>query len=264
MEFYLYDEFKEMSLYDFCVVYKLPFEGSVEEPRPSDVDEFIDRIVVGETRKVSDARTTSIHFPVLRYFAIFASRCLIGSGNSGNLSSPNLAILRHVLFCDTTFSLGAIIAKRLSLNRTKGPIFGGIFASRLAKHFEIPIRHYEKEEKLLPTILLDYKSMVARDFIVKNKKKILKYNLIFAKTKCETIILPAPSLFNIHLGMYLILPEDIYAYWELKQAPEPEPEPPLDPYRESVYQWDPEELANQWHPEDPPQYTGEGRFDPWA
>ena len=82
MEFYLYDELKEMSLYDFCVVYKLPFEGSVEEPRPSDVDEFIDRIVVGETRKVSDARTTSIHFPVLCYFAIFAIRCLIGRGNS--------------------------------------------------------------------------------------------------------------------------------------------------------------------------------------
>ena len=47
MDFYLYDEFKEMSLYDFCVVCKLPFEGSVEEPHPSDVDEFIDRIVVG-------------------------------------------------------------------------------------------------------------------------------------------------------------------------------------------------------------------------
>ena len=27
VDFYLYDEFKEMSLYDFCVVCKLPFEG---------------------------------------------------------------------------------------------------------------------------------------------------------------------------------------------------------------------------------------------
>ena len=99
-------------------------------------------------------------------------------------------------------------------------------------------------------------------FIVKNKKKILKYNLIFAKTKCETIIFHAPSLFNIHSSTYPIMPEDIYAYWELTRVPEPEP--PLDPYRESVYQWDLEELANQWHPEDPPQYTGEDHFDPWA
>ena len=90
MEFYLYDEVKEMSLYDFCLVCKLPFVGSIEEPHPSDVDGFIDRTVVGETRKVSDARTTSIHFPVLHYFAIFASRCLIGRGNSGNLCAPNI------------------------------------------------------------------------------------------------------------------------------------------------------------------------------
>ena len=131
MDFYLYDEYEEMSLHDFCGVCKLPFEGSVEEPHPDDVDGFIDIIVVGETRKVSYARITSIHFHVLCYFAIFASRCLIGRGNSGNLSALVVAILRHVLFRDTTFSLGDIVAKWLSVNRTKGPIFGGIFPSRL-------------------------------------------------------------------------------------------------------------------------------------
>ena len=150
VDFYLYDEFKEMSLYDFCVVCKLPFEGSVNEPNPSDVDEFINKIVVGETRKVSDARITSIHFPILRYYAIFSSRCLIGRGTSGGLCAPDFAILRHALLRDRTFSLGAMVVKRLSLNRTKGPIFGGIFASRLAKYFEIPIKHYEKEERCCP------------------------------------------------------------------------------------------------------------------
>ena len=139
VSFHLYDEFKEISLRHFCAVCKIPFEGNIEEPHRSDVDGFIDMIAVGETRKVSDARITSIHFPVLRYFAIFASRCLIGRGNCGNLSAPDIVILCHALFRDNTISLGAIIAKRLSLNRTKGPIFGGIFASRLAKHFRIPI-----------------------------------------------------------------------------------------------------------------------------
>ena len=105
-------------------------------------------------------------FPVLRYFAIFASRCLIGRGNCGNLSVPDIIILFHGLFCDNSVSMGGIIAKRLSLNRTKGPIFGGIYASRLAAHFNIPIRHYEKEEKALPRVYLDYKSMVAHNFIV--------------------------------------------------------------------------------------------------
>ena len=98
------------------------------------MDGFIDTITIGETRKVSDARITSIHFPVLRYFAIFASRCLIGRENCGNLSVPDIIILFHGLFRDDSVSMGGIIAKRLSLNRTKGPIFGGVYASRLAAY----------------------------------------------------------------------------------------------------------------------------------
>ena len=124
-----------MSLYDFCRICLVPFEGKTEEPHHDDVEGFIDTITVGETRKDSDARITSIHFPVLRYFAIFASRCLIGRGNSGNFSVPHIIILLHALFGDNTFSMGVVIAKRLSLNRTKGPIFGGIYAARLARHF---------------------------------------------------------------------------------------------------------------------------------
>ena len=117
---------------------------------------------------------------------------------------------------------------------------------------------------MLPTIFLDYKSMVAHDFIVKNKKKLLKYNLIFDKTHCETIILPAPSLFDLSSGTYLILPEAVHAYRGRTSALEPEPEPPLDPYRPSCYQWDPEEIVSQWYPDDTPQYTEESSFDPWA
>ena len=135
VEFYLYDEHKEMSLYDFCRNRLVPFEGKTEEPHCDDVEGFIDTITVGETRKVSDARITSIHFPVLCYFALFASRCLIGRRNCGNLSIPDIIILHHGLYGDNSFSMGGIIAKRLSLNHTKGPIFGGIYASRLAAHF---------------------------------------------------------------------------------------------------------------------------------
>ena len=110
VEFHLYDEVEEMSLHDFCRVCKIPFVGSIEEPHCNDVEGFIDEIAVGETRKVSDARITSIHFRVLRYFAIFASRCLIGRGNSGGLSAPDLAILCHALLRDRTFSLGVMVA----------------------------------------------------------------------------------------------------------------------------------------------------------
>ena len=229
MDFYLFDEYKEMALREFCEVCKLPFPGFIEEPHRNDVEGFIDTIAVGETRKVSDARITSIHFPVLRYFAIFASRCLIGRGNCGNLSAPDIVILCHALFRDETFSMGTIVAKWLNLNRTKGPILGGIFASHLAAYYNILIRHYEKEEKLLPPVFLDYKSMVAHDFIVKNRERELKYKLLFDKNHPQTITLPAPSLFDLSAGKYLVPLAAIHAYQNPTSATEPEPEPQFDP-----------------------------------
>ena len=66
--------------------------------------------------------------------------------------------------------------------------------------------------------------MVAYDFTVKNKKKMLNYRQIFDKNYFETITLRAPSLFNIFSGMYLVLPEAIHAYRSLTSAPEPDPE----------------------------------------
>ena len=96
--------------------------------------------------------------------------------------------------------------------------------------------------------------MVAHDFIVKNKEKMLKYKLIFDKNHPGTITLPAPSLFDLSAGKYLVLPEAIHAYRNPTPATEPEPEPQFDPHQQSVYQWNPEEIANQWHQGDPSQY----------
>jgi len=127
--------------------------------------------------------------------------------------------------------MGGIIAKRLSLNRTKGPIFGGIYASRLAAHFNIPIRHYEKEEKVMPRVYLDYKSMVAHDFIVKNREGELKYKLFFDKHHPKTIAMPAPSLFDLSVGQYLVPLEAIHTYRNPAPAMETEPEPQVDPSR---------------------------------
>ena len=105
---------------------------------------FIDEVTVGERRRVSEARVASLHFPVLRYYTLFAGRCLIGCRESRGLSAPDHAIVRHALLHDRTFSLGAMVARRLSLNRSRGLIFGVIYASRLARRFKLPIRHDEE------------------------------------------------------------------------------------------------------------------------
>ena len=124
-----------MSLRHFCVVCRIPYEGELEEPHHEDVGGFVNTIDVEEPKRGSEAKVSSIHFPVLCYFAIFASRCLIGSGNSGNLSIPDIIILQHALLGDNSCNMGAVVAKQLALNRTKRPIFGGIYVARLARHF---------------------------------------------------------------------------------------------------------------------------------
>ena len=150
VSFHLYDEFKEMSLCHFCTVCRIPYEGELDEPHCEDVGGFVNTIAVEELKKGSEAKVSSIHFPMLRYFAIFASRCLIGRGNSGNFRVPGIIILQHALLGYNSFSMGAVVAKRLDLNHTKCPILGGIYVAHLAKYFEIPIRHHEKEETILP------------------------------------------------------------------------------------------------------------------
>ena len=226
------------------------------------LEDFIGSIAVGEERGVSHARIASIHFPVLRYFSLFVGKCLIGCGEAGSLSSPDLAVLREGLYNDKTYSLGAIVAQRLNLNRSKGVVYGGIYATRLARHFEIPIRLGEEGEMLLPERYLDYDSMVRHDFLDRDASRRMIYNLVFSQGTRETITLHAPSLFELHAGRYTIMTADIYAYWGLAQPQAPVPEPPVE-YQTPVYQWKPEELTQQWHPQSAPEYPGAGDFPPW-
>ena len=149
-----------MTLHDFCNACKLPYVGYIHDRRPRDLEDFIGTIVVGQERGVSRARIASIHFPVLRYFSLFVGKCLIGCGKAGSLSSRDLAVLREALYNDKTYSLGVIVAQWLNLNRSKGVVYGGIYATRLARHFDIPIKLEEEEEVLLPERYLDYDSMV--------------------------------------------------------------------------------------------------------
>ena len=123
---------------------------------------------------------------------------------------------------------------------------------------------------MLPHVYLDYKSMVAHDFIVKNREGELKYQLFFNKHHPETITLPAPS-FDLSIGQYLVPLKAIHAYRNPAPSVEPEPEPQVDPSRQSNYQWDPEMIVSQWQSEsssstsqyDPNYYYGYPPGQPW-
>ena len=83
--------------------------------------------------------------------------CLTAREKGSILSAPDLAVLRPALHNDHTFNLGAIVARRLHLNRTKGKIHGGIYATRLASHFNVQIRLHDYR---LPRVYLDHHAMV--------------------------------------------------------------------------------------------------------
>ena len=84
----------------------------------------------------------------------------------------------------------------------------------------------------------------------------------FSQGTRETITLPAPSLFNLSLGRYTIMPADIYAYCGLvpPQVDEPEPAPEPEAATKPIYQWDPQDPVYQWDPQEPQHYPREGYF----
>jgi hypothetical protein len=194
-----------MPFADFSRICMIPAKGSMPEPRPSEFEGFLQSVIVGETRGVSKARAVSLHFPDLCYFTLFTRRCLTARWESGILSAPNLSILRSALFDDRSHNFGAIIAHRLHTNRSKGIIYGGIYATRLARHFNVAFKL--SEDRPLPKKYLNYECMVDHDFINRGAP-FYQYNLVFSLGTRDIITLHTPSRFDLPRGRYIILPED--------------------------------------------------------
>ena len=82
---------------------------------------------------------------------------------------PDLVILRSVVLGDKSYNLGAIVARRLHLNRFNGDFFGGIYASGLADFLGVTIRNDDIE---LPPTYLDFNAMVHHQFVERNESPL--------------------------------------------------------------------------------------------
>ena len=136
---------------------------------------------------------------------------LLAREKVGALSAPDFAVLHRALYGDNTNSLGAIVARRLHIDRSKGKIHGGIYATRLASHFNMQIRRHDYP---LPNVYLDRQAMAHHQCIdSENTTMDVPYNLVFSEITRDVIPLPAPTLFDsIARCGYMIMPEDIVAY----------------------------------------------------
>ena len=110
---------------------------------------------------------------------------------------------------DKSYNLGAIVARRLHLNRFNGDFFGGIYATRIANFLGIAIREDDIE---LPPAYLDFNAMVHHQFVERNESP-LQYRLIFDRCRVVHITLPAPAFFDYQArGRYVITREEADEY----------------------------------------------------
>ena len=93
----------------------LPADDGLVEPRPAESEAFYRTLTVGDERGVSAITAAGMHFPVVHYFALFIAKYLLAREKVGALSSPDLAVLRRSLEGNNTYSLGAIVARRLHI-----------------------------------------------------------------------------------------------------------------------------------------------------
>ena len=129
----------------------------------------------------------------------------------GALSAPDFAVLCRALEGHNTYSLGAIVARRLHINRSKGKIHGGIFTTRLAAHFQVEIRLHDYP---LTKVYLECAAMDHHHFTdIESPNIPVPYNLVFSVITRDVIPLPAPALFDlVAMGGYRIMSAHIIAY----------------------------------------------------
>jgi hypothetical protein len=198
-----------MSLEEFCDACKIPFWGSLNEPQPSDYVMFLASLCNGEDRGVTQARIKSIHFPAIRYFALFNGKCISGKQDCSALCAPDLSIIHTALTGLKPYNLGAIVARRLHHNAGNGDLYGGIYASRVAARLGI-LPH--PNDPILPDKYSDFEVMQRHEFIKNNTYKY-DYNLIFDKYRSVSVILPTPVLFDFQSKQrYFLHENEVHEY----------------------------------------------------
>lgn len=101
-------------------------------------------------------------FPSVHYFSLFIGKCITAMEQGGGLNALTLAIMCCALYGDNTYILGSIVAHRLHLNGTRSKIKGGIYDTRLPRHFNVAIC---PSDYLLPKVYLDHHSVIEHLFI---------------------------------------------------------------------------------------------------
>jgi hypothetical protein len=92
----------------FCAAIRVPEWGSREKmrERPRPLMDLYEEICQGRSFSGESGKIQNIHFPSIRYFAYFITKCVLARKVANKLSSYDLAFIDAALRRDRTYNLG--------------------------------------------------------------------------------------------------------------------------------------------------------------
>ncbi|KAK1668421.1 hypothetical protein QYE76_056580 [Lolium multiflorum] len=194
VSFKIYGKPITMKLENFCAALGIVPVGTARkiEDNPRELLELYRGITNDDCRTIQRGKIRNIQLPAIKYFAYYIGTSILGRENTSNISSYHLGFLIAALTGDTPYHLGALVARRLS---NKGPIFGGIIASRVLAYLELPLD--PTDVKITP-MRLDIAAMKSHQFVTADSSlDNIVYRILFADGEEREILLPQPDLFSI-------------------------------------------------------------------
>ncbi|KAK1610349.1 hypothetical protein QYE76_034022 [Lolium multiflorum] len=192
--FKIYGNPLTMKLKDFCAALGIAPAGTSRkiEDNPRVLLELYREITNDDCRTIQRGKIRNIQLPAIKYFAYYLATSILGRENTSNISSYHLAFLIAALTGETPYHLGSVIARRLS---NKGPIYGGIIASRILARLDLPLDPNDVE---IPPVKLDIAAMKSHQFVtVDSSMDNIVYRMLFADGDEREVLLPQTDLFSI-------------------------------------------------------------------
>ncbi|KAK1604686.1 hypothetical protein QYE76_028359 [Lolium multiflorum] len=191
--FKIYGNPVTMKLKDFCAALDIAPAGTAKiEDNPRVLLELYREITNDDCRTIQRGKIRNIQLPAIKYFAYYLATSILGRENTSNISSYHLAFLIAALTGETPYHLGSIIARRLS---NKGPIYGGIIASRILARLDLPLDPTDVE---IPPVRLDIAAMKSHQFVTADSSMDnIVYRMLFADGDEREVLLPQTDLFSV-------------------------------------------------------------------
>ncbi|KAK1668236.1 hypothetical protein QYE76_056395 [Lolium multiflorum] len=206
--FRIYGNPVTMKLKDFCAALDIAPVGTARkiEDNPKALLELYREITNDDCRTIQRGKIRNIQLPAIKYFAYYLATSILGRENTSNISSYHLAFLIAALTGETPYHLGALVARRLS---NKGPIYGGIIASRILARLDLPLDPTDVE---LTPVRLDIAAMKSHQFVTADSSMDnIVYRMLFADGDEREVLLPQIDLFSVHRQLIRV---DAHVRWE--------------------------------------------------